>query len=397
VDVRTFTALLTPVGWQLLSQVEQDLDDSDPLTLGTRLRRTHHPTLVAGAIEQVELRRRAVTKFGGDAARMYFTHEGLEQATNPTVARHRFRRLADHGGRSLVDLCCGIGGDLVVASGLFDEVTGVDLDPLACAVARANLDALGVTARVVESDVEAFLLDGYDAVFADPARRDGRGRVWSRDGYRPGWNFVERVLKRTACIKTSPALPHDAVPASVEAEWISFDGQVREVCLWSPDLRSTARRATVLTYSSDAITVAHSITADQVPDDVQIRDMGRYVHEVDPAATAAHLVPAVAGLLNGWLVDDHIGYVSTDSPRSSALSRTYEVVDEVPYQRKKLRAALRQRGIGALTIKKRGVNVDPARLRRELALRGSTPGTILLTRTPLGARAYLIQPIPGGH
>jgi hypothetical protein len=153
----------------------------------------------------------------------------------------------------------------------------------------------------------------------------------------------------------------------------------------------------VLASGADAIPVTHSITADQLPDDVPIHAMGRYVHEVDPAVSAAHLVPAVAGLLNGWLVDDHIGYVSTDSPRSSALVRTYEVVDEVPHQRKKLRAALRQRGIGTLTIKKRGVNIDPARLRRELALRGSTPGTILLTRTPLGARAYLIQPIPDGH
>jgi hypothetical protein len=395
-DLDAFHSLLTAEGQQLLADVDVAYDQSDTLALGTRFRRSHSAALVAAAFEQLELRRRAVAKFGSDAARMYFTRAGLEQATAPAVAQYRFRRLVarglpTQGGRSLADLCCGIGGDLVMAGGLFDEVTGVDLDPLACAVARANLTAWGIGARVVEADVEAYPFDDYDLVFVDPARRAGRGRVWHRDDYRPRWGFVERVLGRTACVKTTAALPHDAVPIGVEAEWISLDGQTREACLWSPDLSSTTRRATVLVSDPPAIPVAHSITADQLSDDGPIREMGRYVHEVDPAVTAAHLVPVVVDLLGGWLLDRHIGYVSSDEPTKSTFTRTYEVVDEVPYQRKQLKAALRQRDIGPITIKRRGVDVDPVRLRRELGLRGSTEATLLLTRTPTGARAYLVS------
>jgi hypothetical protein len=387
VDVDTFAELLSRDGRRLQAEVERCYDESDALALGTRLRRDHPPALVAAAVEQAQLRRRGAAKFGTDAARMYFTRDGLEQATAPPVAGYRLGRLTATGAASIADLCCGIGGDLVVAAGLVPAVTGADVDPLTCAIARANLEALGLAGSVIERDVESMSLDPYDALFADPARRDTRGRAWNRSDYRPGWDFVERVLRGTACVKTSPALPHAAVPPGTEAEWVSLDGQVREVCLWSPDLTSSDRRATVIAGRGEV----DSITAADLPPEVPVRPMGRYVYDVDPAVTASHLVPAVAGLLDGWLVDEHIGYVCTDDPRSSPFARSYQVLDELPYPLKRLRAALRQRDIGALTIKKRGVDVEPARLRRDLGLRGSAEATLLLTRTPDGARAYLVD------
>ena len=57
------------------------------------------------------------------------------------------------------------------------------------------------------------------------------------------------------------------------------------------------------------------------------------------------------------------------------LARGYEVLEELPYQDKRLKAALRERGIGRLTIKKRGVQVVPEELRRRLALRGDAEAT----------------------
>ena len=45
-----------------------------------------------------------------------------------------------------------------------------------------------------------------------------------------------------------------------------------------------------------------------------------------------------------------------------------------------LSRALRERGIGTLEIKKRGVDVDPAALRTKLKLRGDAAATLVLTR-----------------
>jgi hypothetical protein len=69
------------------------------------------------------------------------------------------------------------------------------------------------------------------------------------------------------------------------------------------------------------------------------------------------------------------------------------VVEELPYREKQLRAALRERGIGALTIKKRGVDVAPEQLRRRLALRGDEAATIVLTRVDGEGTALLVEPV----
>ena len=68
----------------------------------------------AGALDDPDpLRARAVDKFGELAGSMYFTPDGLEQATRLTVATHRAARLGVFGAATVLDLGCGIGGDLV--------------------------------------------------------------------------------------------------------------------------------------------------------------------------------------------------------------------------------------------------------------------------------------------
>ena len=74
-------------------------------------------------------------------------------------------------------------------------------------------------------------------------------------------------------------------------------------------------------------------------------------------------------------------------------AREFRVVDTLPFKEKALRAALRSRGVGTLTIKKRGVAVTPEDLRRRLHLRGSEQATLVLTRTPGSAAALLVEPV----
>jgi hypothetical protein len=69
------------------------------------------------------------------------------------------------------------------------------------------------------------------------------------------------------------------------------------------------------------------------------------------------------------------------------------VVEELPYREKQLRAALRDRHVGALTIKKRGVDVAPEQLRQRLALRGDEAATIVLTRVAGQGTALLVERI----
>ncbi|WP_406050953.1 THUMP-like domain-containing protein [Kribbella sp. NBC_00889] len=376
----TVTALLDGPGAEVLAEACAAYQPGKELQLVERLRRRYDATLVTIAVTQASLRHRAVAKFGADAARMYFTPDGLEQATRTTVGTHRAARIAAAlPGSSVVDLGCGIGGDLISAAHAGLRVTGVERDPETAATARANLAALGLPGEVMVGDAESTELTPYDVVFADPARRaDGR-RVFDHNAYSPPWTFVTELLQRTACVKVAPGIPHDAVPEGVEAEWISDAGEVKEAALWSGALYTgTPRRATLL---PSGVNVADAPEAESGP-------VERYIYEPDGAVVRAGLVTAVAAAVDGWLLDPRIAYVTAPKLVPTPLASAYEVVEELPYKEKALRSWVRTQGIGTLEIKKRGVDVDPAQLRKKLAPKGSESATLIITRIGRDAVAY---------
>ena len=227
--------------------------DPDTLAAGTRLRRLVGPEQAAAALQQAALRRRGAAKFGVAAATMFFTRDGLEQASRPAVGDRHAQRFVAAGVRRVVDLGCGIGADALafVRAGL--DVVAVERDPDTAAVAAANLAG---RAEVICADAEQVaddLLTAGVGAFCDPARRNERGRVWRVTGFAPSWSLVTGLLdgRRTAGVKLGPALPHDLIPADAEAEWLTDSGDTVEVALWAgpgsvPGRRSAVVRATTM-------------------------------------------------------------------------------------------------------------------------------------------------------
>ncbi|KQW49167.1 methyltransferase [Nocardioides sp. Root1257] len=383
-DLDAFRWLLTDDGQRLLAAAVDAGDDS--LATQTRLRRTAEPAQVATAVTQAVLRVKGRAKFGELADRMYFTSEGLEQATRLRVAEHRAARLVASSADTMIDLGCGIGGDLVAAARAGLICAGVDLDPVRVAVAQANLDALGLPGAVSVTDATTVDPTPFDVAFADPARRGARGRSFDVDDWTPPWSFVEGLLARDSCVKVAPGIPHDLVPTGVEAEWVSDRGEVKEAALWSGRLATTARRATVIGESGLAT------LTDEADPGGEARPVGAYLYEPDGAVIRAGLVTAVAAGVGGGLLDEHIAYVTSDESFRTPFARGYRVLEEVPYREKQLRAALRERGIGRLTIKKRGVDVVPEQLRKRLDLHGEQEATLVLTRVAGAGTAFLVAP-----
>ncbi len=383
-DLDAFRWLLTDDGQHLLARATTVAGDE--LAAQRELRRQASPAHVAAALTQVELRRRAAAKFGDLAPRMYFTPDGLEQATRLSVARHRAARLGAASASTLVDLGCGIGGDLVAVAAVGITTAGVDLDPLRVAVAEANLAALDLPGAVMVADATTVDTSPFDVAYADPARRSARGRTWSVDDWEPPWSFVEGLLRRDSCVKVAPGVPHDLVPDGVEVEWVSDHGEVKEAALWSGRLATTARRATVIGDGGLA-----TLTDEDDPG-AGVRDVGQFLYEPDGAVIRAGLVTAVAAGVDGGLVDEHIAYLTSDASYRTPFARGYRVLEQLPYREKQLRAALRERGVGVLTIKKRGVSVSPDELRHRLALRGDRTATLVLTRVAGHGTALLVEP-----
>jgi hypothetical protein len=186
-------------------------------------------------------------------------------------------------------------------------------------------------------------------------------------------------------VKTAPGIPHDLVPAGVEAEWVSDHGEVKEAALWSGRLATCARRATVIRDGGLA-----TLTEEDDPG-APVVPVGRFLYEPDGAVIRAGLVTAVAAGVDGGLLDEHLAYVTSDASYRSPFARGYEVLEELPYREKALRAALRERNVGRLTIKKRGVDVVPDQLRKRLALSGDEEAVIVLTRVAGEGTCFLVR------
>ncbi|GGK14094.1 methyltransferase [Pilimelia terevasa] len=392
-DLELVDALRGPAGADALAAAAA-LADRDPLSAAAAMRAAGHPpALAAAALTQADLRRRAAGKFGPDAGRLLYTRAGLEQATRRVVADRRAARLAADGVRRLADLGCGLGADALAAARAGIAVLAVEADPATAALARHNAAALGLAGAVEVrcADATAVDLAGCDAAFCDPARRAGGRRVHDPRAGSPPWGFVTALADRVprTVLKLAPGVDHDLLPPGAEGEWVSVGGDLVEAAVWCGPLARVPRRATLLPRDGGgavpALTGSGARTA-------PVGAVGRYVYDPDPAVVRAHLVAEFADTVGGRLADPRIAYVHTDSARHTPYARRIAVTDVLPVALKRLRATLRDRGIGQLEIMKRGSPLDPHTLRRQLRLAGPHAATLILTRVDEAPTALLGHP-----
>jgi hypothetical protein len=149
---------------------------------------------------------------------------------------------------------------------------------------------------------------------------------------------------------------------------------VKEAALWFGALRTegVCRRATLL--PSDATLIA---TMREPPPVALPR---RYLYEPDGAVIRAHLVAEVAALVNGTLLDPTIAYITSDTLTATPFARRYTIEEAMPFNLKRLRAYLRERGIGHVVIKKRGSPLTPEALMKDLRLSGDNRRILFLTK-----------------
>ena len=380
------TALLSGPGAELLGRLgEQPLSPADALRLGTELRADYPAELVAAALAQHELRIAARAKFSR-AMQMFFTRDGLEQASAELVARHRRGRYP--AGGLLADLCCGIGGDLIaLADG--HQVRAVDADPLHLRMAEANAAAYGVAGgvRFEHRDVRDTDLTAVTAAFIDPARRTGRGRL------RPGasepplaWCLDLAGRVGQLGIKAAPGIPRELVPPGWEAEFIAVGRELKEAALWSPGLARSATRATILPGG-------HTLTPQPGPP-VPVAAPGPFLLDPNPAVTRAGLVAELGRAAGGWQIDEQIAFLCTAEPVRTPFARTLQVLESGRWHQRELSARLRALGIGSVDIRRRGLAGDVSQVRRQLKLSGPHRAILIMTRAADRPWALICQDLP---
>ncbi|MEX2186196.1 MAG: hypothetical protein WD875_05355 [Pirellulales bacterium] len=360
-------------------RLAEELAD-EPLSGAERLRRELSAPRAAVVLEQAQLRRRARRKFSA-AGRMFFTARGLEQATDETIATYKRRRFA--AGGTIADLCCGIGGDLVALAAR-GPVVGVERDAATVVLAGANLAAVAAgdlkNARVECGDAEGFDVGQSVAWHIDPDRRPAGKRTTRAALHEPSDVAIDALFRKNpaAAVKLAPAAEiSDRWAAEAELEWIGHDRQCQQLVAWFGDLttQSGERRASVLRGGE-----VHSLIGSRGIAPATAPAVGRFVYEPHAAVLAADLWGDLAMRNELACIEPRIPYLTADAPVDDPLLARFEVLEVLPFRAWRLQAALRERRGGRLEIKKRGVDVDPAALRRELAVEGDEQLTVIVTR-----------------
>ncbi|HEV7949959.1 MAG TPA: class I SAM-dependent methyltransferase, partial [Glaciihabitans sp.] len=377
-DTSELVDLLSPEGLRLLDSLPPYNPADDVVKTVAELRKAGHPAgRVAAVLSQLKLRSRAIPKFGPFAERMLFTEAGVEQATRLKVAAGHAGRFAQAGITRVADLGCGIGADALAMVALEINVTAVEKDEVTAAIAAYNLMPWE-NATVIHADATSVDLSEVDGVYLDPARRDGVRRLNNPSDWTPSLDFAFEVASRLPTgIKLGPGIDRDLIPAGAEAQWVSVDHDVVELGLWfGPLARPGITRAALVLSDSGA----HELTAAEDSPDVEVGSLGEFIYEPDGSVIRARLIGDLARRLNARMLSDSIAYLTADTAEPTPFASCFRVLEQFPYDERRLRQQLAARGIGTLEIKKRGVDVDPARLRKKLMLKGSNSATLILTR-----------------
>jgi hypothetical protein len=371
----------------------EDISDTHKIRVLTALRKELTMTQAAAALETAILRKKAVEKFRDDAAKMFFTREALEQASDANIRRYRaatFTLQDKVDSQTILDICCSVGSDALAFAlcNTRSKVIGLDIDPVRIRMAQMNADALDIqNVEFCAADVRQGICDaGF--VFFDPARRteDGK-RAFHVEHYEPPLSVIQqwKHIQRMA-IKLAPGVHlEQLVPYGGAVEFISVEGDLKEAVLWRGFGWQGARATLLVAGTAHHLTPSEHATA-------AFGEPRQWLCEPDPAVLRAGLVQSVAANLNGTMLDETIAYfTSAEKPigKWAVWARAWRIRDWMPFNLKKLISYLRAEGVGHVTIKKRGVPMMPDKLLPKMKLEGDESCTLVLTRYK-GAAIVLI-------
>jgi SAM-dependent methyltransferase len=362
---------------------DTDLDDVQLPRLLQTLRRRFSAEEGGALVTLARLRRRAAAKFPA-ATRLFFTAEALEQATHWEVAQQHARWLDAHAPPgTLLDLGCGIGGDLL-ALAAHRPVVAYELDPVRAAFAAANAAELGlgdrveVRARDWVADLAAGALPPAAGAFADPSRRVDERRVFRLDQMQPP---LAALLALQAAVpvlgvKVMPGVADADLPRGCGVEFVSHLGVCKEAVLWFD--RAAWRERWAAVVSGETV---ERIPGDDAPPPLGTLAPGQVLYEPDGALIRAGCLGWLCAQLDAHLFDPQIAYLVGDTPQPHSLAQAFMVEEVHGFGLKLLNQRLQALGVARVELKKRGFPVEPEALRPRLKLANvGRAAVVILTR-----------------
>ena len=362
------------------------------------------PDLISLAFGQAQMQLRLESRWGGSAADLLLTDDGISQATRPEVAKYRAEFIAKKFGANahVLDLTCGLGFDSLEFARYGLRVTGVEIDPEIVEYARHNLSPFEIEVHC--ADAAGFMIpNNVDVVFIDPARRDPNAakdskgntkRIFNPSQWSPSLEAINKIAKAHPVIaKVAPGIDK-AELTDWDARWVSSNGDLVECFMSSA---GTSIRSAVLIDAEKNLSIeimGDSATATAL--------LGGYLVVPDPALIRASALDAVAQLCNGGLVNEHIAWLtSADSTtvaelqnHSPSLATILRIESHFKFSEKQLVASLKDVALSGVTVMTRGMQLDVEAIRKA-AVKASSSGNqelvIAIYRDDAGPQALLCR------
>ena len=406
----------------------------DALQVSTHLAKEFSNEERAAIMDYMALVPKFREKFGiGNTAFLLCDKLALEQSTAQDIGRwkstlwERASQANRNGDNSetapiVHDLCCGMGGDSFF---LPKELTaiGVDLDENRLAMYRYNSSAMrGVPqescdAYTILGDVrEVLARPKADFFTIDPARRAIEGEN-QRDlrNLTPSLEEVIEISKhyKGGMAKIPPGYPISEIPRGTEIVYIGSRTDCRECLVLFGELTQNPDhvRAVMVDKTGNAIAEWSEIrdekrearneseqsqydhnyelegrdrvyTTASSESDLPLGSVSKFISEPSPVLLRSHLfgVVALAHDESAHLISPGIAYTTSEKPLPSPGFANFEVLDSAEISTGAVRAMLKSHDIGKLTLKLRGVKVDPDQEIKRLKPKGKNAATLFYTR-----------------
>lgn len=342
----------------------------------------------------------------------------LEQSTAQDIGRWKANLWpADsevgNAGATVHDLCCGMGGDSFFIPASF-KVVGVDLDENRLAMYSHNMEVLGKAASTLCADVREEASADYFTI--DPARRAQEGE--NQRDLRNLTPTLEEVIEisrhyQGGMVKLPPGYPPAEIPDGTEILYLGGHSDCRECLVLFGTLAKhpDTVRAVMVDKAGNALAEwsrprdrSQETLDDEFQEkldrndslegkdrtyrtatsrnDLPIGDIAKYISEPAPILIRSHLFSSAAQAQDpeAHLVSEGIAYVASSEPLPAPGFTCYQVIAHSEISTGAVRAMLKEHDIGKLTLKLRGVHLDPDAEIKRLKPKGKNSATLFYTR-----------------
>ena len=283
--------------------------------------------------------------------------QGLRYSTHEIVAKYRAERLREFGVKSIADVSCGIGIQLIFYAMNVERAYGIDIDPLKVEFARRNAEKYGVSnIEFINADsLSPETVERVDAevIFSDPARPPEMPERRLEDLLPSPLKVYEAYSKKTDAFifDLPPQIRRERVPWRGEFEYIDLFGALNRLTFYTEPLARAERSAVILPAGA-------RIESDPNLENIVewTDEPGEYLYEIPQAVDYADLINELLHHLPveaRMLLREKRRVLATgdEEIKSPYLKRTYRILGVVPFHPVRINDFLRKEGFGRATLR----------------------------------------------